>query len=113
MPLTKWRRSSGHFCSVSPWASISTSACKPLTTTSWPLLAPKSNESFRYYKCWKVTGILPWSALLFVVGYILREIGAFNYGNIEVFISSLVFIYAAPYVLSSHPTPIQPNKHLI
>ncbi|RDL32560.1 Uncharacterized protein BP5553_09016 [Venustampulla echinocandica] len=49
-----------------------------------------------HYKCWKVTGILPWAALLFVVGYILREIGAFNFDNINIFISSLVFIYAAP-----------------
>ncbi|KAH8687655.1 RTA1 like protein-domain-containing protein [Tricladium varicosporioides] len=49
-----------------------------------------------HYKCWKVTGFLPWSALLFVVGYILREIGAYNYDNINIFISSLVFIYAAP-----------------
>lgn len=49
-----------------------------------------------HYRCWKVTGILPWSALLFVVGYVFREIGAFNFDNIEVFIVSLVFIYAAP-----------------
>jgi hypothetical protein len=38
------------------------------------------------------------SALLFVIGYILREVGAFNFGNIDIFIASLVFIYAAPYV---------------
>ncbi|TVY58985.1 hypothetical protein LSUE1_G008720, partial [Lachnellula suecica] len=53
-------------------------------------------QQHRRYKCWKVTGILPWSALLFVVGYILREIGAFNFGNVNIFISSIVFIYAAP-----------------
>jgi len=49
-----------------------------------------------HYKCWKVTGVLPWSAFLFVVGYILREIGAFNYDNLKIFISSLVLIYSAP-----------------
>jgi membrane protein DedA with SNARE-associated domain len=50
----------------------------------------------RHYKCWKVTGILPWSALLFVIGYVFREYGAFHFDNIDVFIVSLVFIYAAP-----------------
>ncbi|KAH7369979.1 hypothetical protein BKA65DRAFT_385990, partial [Rhexocercosporidium sp. MPI-PUGE-AT-0058] len=56
------------------------------------------------YKSWKVSGILPWSALLFVVGYILREIGAFDYDNLNIFIASLVFIYAAPpiYELSNY-----------
>ncbi|KAL3426374.1 Protein RTA1-like protein 6 [Phlyctema vagabunda] len=49
-----------------------------------------------HYKCWKVSGILPWAATIFVGGYIMREIGAFNYGNIDVFISSIVLLYAAP-----------------
>ncbi|KAH6721433.1 RTA1 like protein-domain-containing protein [Leptodontidium sp. 2 PMI_412] len=57
-----------------------------------------------HYKSWKVSGILPWSALLFVIGYILREIGAFDYDNLNIFIASLVFIYAAPpiYELSNY-----------
>ncbi|KAF4637791.1 hypothetical protein G7Y89_g259 [Cudoniella acicularis] len=29
-------------------------------------------------------------------GYIMREIGAYHYDNVQIFISSLVFIYAAP-----------------
>jgi len=48
------------------------------------------------YKCWKVSGIFPWAALLFVVGYVLREYGAFHFGEINIFIASLVFIYCAP-----------------
>ncbi|KAG4411618.1 hypothetical protein IFR04_015252 [Cadophora malorum] len=57
-----------------------------------------------HYKSWKVSGVLPWSALLFVVGYVLREVGAFNYDNLNIFIASLVFIYAAPplYELSNY-----------
>ncbi|CZT42610.1 related to Rtm1p [Rhynchosporium secalis] len=57
-----------------------------------------------YYKSWKVSGMLPWSALLFVAGFILREVGAFDYDNLEIFISSLVLIYAAPplYELSNY-----------
>lgn len=61
-------------------------------------------DSPRRYKCWKVTGILPWAALLFVAGYILREIGAFHYDNLKIFISSLVLIYASPFVPPRSPT---------
>lgn len=53
----------------------------------------------RHYKCWKVTGLFPWAALLFVVGYILREVGAFHYSIINIYIASQVFIYCAPSVL--------------
>ncbi|RDW78244.1 hypothetical protein BP5796_06096 [Coleophoma crateriformis] len=49
-----------------------------------------------HYKCWKVTGIFPWAALIFVAGYILREVGAFNYSDLKVYIASLVMLYAAP-----------------
>jgi hypothetical protein len=49
-----------------------------------------------HYKCWKVTGIFPWAALIFTAGYVLREVGAFNYGSLDIFISSLVMLYAAP-----------------
>lgn len=49
------------------------------------------------YRSWRVTGLLPWSALLFVVGFILRAIGAFGlWDNINIFISSIVFLLAAP-----------------
>jgi hypothetical protein len=49
-----------------------------------------------HYKCWKVTGIFPWAALIFTAGYALREVGAFHYGNLNIYISSLVMLYAAP-----------------
>lgn len=57
-----------------------------------------------HYKCWKVSGILPWSALIFVAGYLLREYGAFHFDNLNVFIASLVMLYAAPplYELSNY-----------
>ncbi|PQE20616.1 RTA1 domain protein [Rutstroemia sp. NJR-2017a BBW] len=48
------------------------------------------------YKCWKVTGFLPWSACIYLSGFILREIGAFNYDNLPIYIASLVMLYAAP-----------------
>jgi hypothetical protein len=48
-----------------------------------------------------VTGILPWAATIFVAGYVLREIGAFNFGDINIFIASLVMIYAAPFAFAT------------
>jgi hypothetical protein len=43
-----------------------------------------------------VTGIFVFAALVFTAGYILREIAAFNFGNLDVLISSVVMVYAAP-----------------
>ncbi|KAJ5551000.1 RTA-like protein [Penicillium sp. DV-2018c] len=49
------------------------------------------------YKSWKVTGLLPWSALLFTAGFITRTIGAFGqWGNIGVYIASTVLLLAGP-----------------
>ncbi|KAJ5188628.1 RTA-like protein [Penicillium cf. griseofulvum] len=49
------------------------------------------------YKCWKVTGLLPWSALLFTAGFITRTIGAFGqWGNVGVYIASTVLLLAGP-----------------
>ncbi|KAI9371845.1 RTA1 like protein-domain-containing protein [Aspergillus egyptiacus] len=49
------------------------------------------------YKSWLVTGPLPWSALLFTVGFILRAIGAFGeWDNVRVYIASTVFLLAGP-----------------
>lgn len=75
---------------------------------------------------WRVTGLLPWSATLFIAGYILRAIGAYHYDNLPIFISSLVLLYAAPpiyelsnyFVLSRllhyfpHHSPIHPGRIL-
>lgn len=80
-----------------------------------------------HYSCWKVTGILPWSALIFVAGYVLREYGAFHYDNLPIYISSLVMLYAAPplyelanyFILSRilyyvpYHSPIHPGRVLI
>ncbi|KAI9764825.1 MAG: hypothetical protein M1839_005702 [Geoglossum umbratile] len=48
------------------------------------------------YKCWKVGGLLPWAAILFVAGFVLREIGAYHYDRLNIFISSTVFLLVAP-----------------
>ncbi|KAL4810018.1 hypothetical protein BDV18DRAFT_130126 [Aspergillus unguis] len=49
------------------------------------------------FKSWTVTGLLPWSALLFTIGFILRTVGAFGqWDNVNIYISSTVFLLAGP-----------------
>ncbi|GKZ20365.1 hypothetical protein AbraIFM66951_007378 [Aspergillus brasiliensis] len=55
------------------------------------------NDDGSQYKSWKVTGLLPWSALLFTAGFITRTIGAFGqWGNVGIYIASTVLLLAAP-----------------
>ena len=56
-----------------------------------------------HYRSWKFTGLFPWAALVFVSGYSLRAVGAWHYGNVDVFIAATVLVYAAPYVHLSTP----------
>jgi hypothetical protein len=37
-------------------------------------------------------------ALAFAVGYILREVGAFSYGTVNIYIASMTIVYSLPYV---------------
>ncbi|KAK0505800.1 hypothetical protein EDD18DRAFT_1120734 [Armillaria luteobubalina] len=53
-------------------------------------------QCFKYH-CWKVGGLLPWAATLFVGAFVAREVGAHHYDNLGVFIASTVlFLIAAP-----------------
>lgn len=66
-------------------------------STSRHSSAQETNPLCSKYKSWKVTGLLPWSALLFTAGFVLRAIGAFGqWGNIGVFIASTVLLLAGP-----------------
>ncbi|KAL8748009.1 MAG: hypothetical protein Q9190_000159 [Brigantiaea leucoxantha] len=62
-------------------------------------------QNFRY-KSWLVTGALPWGGSLFIAGFIMREISAYNPHNLEVFIASLTLLYLAPpvYALTNYIT---------
>jgi hypothetical protein len=40
--------------------------------------------------------MLPWCALTIGAGYILREVGAFNYTNVNIYIASMTIIYSVP-----------------
>ncbi|KAI0181196.1 putative RTA1 domain protein [Hypoxylon sp. FL1284] len=60
-----------------------------------------------HYKCFKILGLHPVCAVLFTVGYALREYGAFNYiyigkqnmPNLIMYIMSQVFIFICPPLL--------------
>ncbi|KAJ5208916.1 hypothetical protein N7449_003295 [Penicillium cf. viridicatum] len=49
------------------------------------------------YNSWKVTGLLPWSAILFTAGFVMRTVGAFGqWGNIGIYIASTVLLLVGP-----------------
>lgn len=48
------------------------------------------------YKSWRIGLLLPWAAILFVVGFSMREYGAYHYGNMGLFIASTVLLFVAP-----------------
>ncbi|KAK3906252.1 protein RTA1 [Staphylotrichum tortipilum] len=52
-----------------------------------------------HYKSWRLTGLHVFCALLFTAGFIVREIGAFDYQNLEKYIVSTCLIYSAPPLL--------------
>lgn len=57
----------------------------------------QTNAVYSKYKSWKVTGLLPWSALLFTAGFVMRAVGAFGqWGDVNIFIASTVLLLAGP-----------------
>ncbi|KAI5833647.1 hypothetical protein K523DRAFT_369685 [Schizophyllum commune Tattone D] len=51
-----------------------------------------------HYHSWKVTGLLPWAAALFVAGFIIREVGAYHHTSEGLYISSTRLLLIAPAV---------------
>ncbi|CCC09490.1 hypothetical protein SMACR_03520 [Sordaria macrospora] len=49
-----------------------------------------------HYKSWILTGFYVSCAVLFTAGFIVRELGAFDYGDLVKFIVSTCLVYAAP-----------------
>ena len=56
------------------------------------------------YKCWKITGPLPWGGVLFIAGFVMREISIRDDQNFGIFIASQVLLMAAPpiYALTNY-----------
>ncbi|KAK8015896.1 hypothetical protein PG991_008784 [Apiospora marii] len=48
------------------------------------------------YKCWRLTGLYVICSFIFVAGFIVRELGAFDYTDLIKYIVSICLVYAAP-----------------
>ncbi|KAI4526606.1 hypothetical protein K525DRAFT_287519 [Schizophyllum commune Loenen D] len=69
-----------------------------------------------HYHSWKVTGLLPWAAALFVAGFIIREVGAYHHTSEGLYISSTRLLLIAPAVYEGanyfvpHHAPLHPGR---
>lgn len=61
----------------------------------------ESINNFSHYKSWRLTGLYAFCAVLFTAGFIVREMGAFDYSHLIKFIITICLVYAAPCVLFS------------
>ncbi|SPQ25826.1 57e3c686-fe6f-4cc3-8a5a-0c55b211862c [Thermothielavioides terrestris] len=80
-----------------------------------------------HYKSWQLTGLYVFCSVLFTAGFIVREMGAFDYENLIKYIISTCLIYAAPPLLelanyhilgrilyyAPYHSPIHPGRVLI
>ncbi|KAK8117826.1 RTA1 like protein-domain-containing protein [Apiospora kogelbergensis] len=66
------------------------------------------------YKCWRLTGLYVICSFLFVAGFIVRELGAFDYGDLIKYIVSICLVYAAPPdpLFRPYYSPIHPGRVL-
>ncbi|KAK5653529.1 hypothetical protein OQA88_8788 [Cercophora sp. LCS_1] len=52
-----------------------------------------------HYQSWRITGLYVFCAILFTAGFIVRELGAFDYTDLIKYIVSICLVYAAPPLL--------------
>jgi hypothetical protein len=69
-------------------------ACEYLTGPRTNQLVLTSTHS--HFNCWKTSGLLPWAAVLFVAGFVLREVGAYNYDKVGIYFASIFLLLLAP-----------------
>lgn len=48
------------------------------------------------YRSFRIGFLLPWAALIFTAGFILREYGSYHTDNLNIFIASTVLLFVAP-----------------
>ncbi|KAH0538387.1 hypothetical protein FGG08_005036 [Glutinoglossum americanum] len=65
------------------------------------LLPPDAELDCSKYKCWKITGLLPWASIIFIGGFAMREVGAYHYNDLGIYIASVVLLLAAPPVYAA------------
>lgn len=95
MPPTKARPSSSPspFLCLAPTTPTSACASLPLPSPCFILRLPS------HYQSWRITGLYVFCSLLFTAGFIVRELGAFDYSDLIIYIVSICLIYAAPPLL--------------
>lgn len=49
-----------------------------------------------HYQSWRLTGLYVFCAVIFTAGFIVRELGAFDYEHLIKFIITTCLVYAAP-----------------
>lgn len=52
----------------------------------------------RHYKSWRLTGLYVLAPIVFSAGYVVRELGAFDYTNVPKYIATICLVYIPPYV---------------
>ncbi len=52
-----------------------------------------------HYRSWRLMWIYVFCNVVFTAGFILREVGAYHYDNVPIYISTVVLVYAAPPML--------------
>lgn len=52
-----------------------------------------------HYQSWRITGLYVFCSILFTGGFIVREVGAFHYDDIIIYIIQICLVYAAPPLL--------------
>ena len=55
-----------------------------------------NDRGYRHYKSWRLTGLYVLCSLIFLVSFIFRELGAFHYDDLVIYIVSICLCFAAP-----------------
>ncbi|KAL5346582.1 hypothetical protein ACLOAV_008289 [Pseudogymnoascus australis] len=116
----------GKYVDGSPWYYAPNKVAPIVFTIFFIISGALHFYQSSYHKSWRITWIYSYSSLLFIAGYALRVVGAYHYENIDIFIASLVLLYAAPplyelgnYLVLSrclhympHLSPLHPHRTL-
>lgn len=54
----------------------------------------------RHYKSWRLTGLYVFCGLVYAAGFAVREVGAFRYDDLIIYIVSICLCFAAPYAIA-------------
>lgn len=58
-----------------------------------------------HFQSWRITGLYVFCSILFTGGFVVREVGAFRYSDVVIYIIQICLIYAAPCVPLSLSSP--------